>query len=100
MSKKSRLFLILSIVIFIFVFCVALMVGRYPIKISDFFNCLFTSDGSYETHKSIILNLRLPRTIMAACVGVGLSLSGLLFPWAQFSKQKSEKALDKRLKMR
>lgn len=79
MSKKSRLFLILSIVVFIFVFCVALMVGRYPIKISDFFNCLFTSDGSYETHKSIILNLRLPRTIMAACVGVGLSLSGLLF---------------------
>lgn len=79
MSRKGILFLIISIVIFVLVFLFALMVGRYPIPLSDFINCLFNQDGNYTTQQSIIVNLRLPRTLMACFVGVGLSISGLLY---------------------
>ena len=79
MNKKSIIFLSVSILILVVVFCVALMVGRYPISISDFFNCVFGYGEGYETQQSIILNLRLPRTLMACFVGIGLSLSGLLY---------------------
>ena len=69
----------ISITVFIVVFILALMLGRYRIAIDDFFNAIFTNDGALDTQRSIIVNLRLPRTIMAAFVGVGLSLSGLLY---------------------
>ena len=55
------------------------MVGRYPISLNDFLNCVFKNIKEYETQRSIILNLRLPRTLMAAFVGIGISISGLLF---------------------
>lgn len=79
MSKKSNIFLIISILIFVIIFGLALMIGRYPIPINEFFNCIFSKGVGFETQKSIILNLRLPRTIMACLVGIGISLSGLLF---------------------
>lgn len=79
MNKKGIIFLTLSIVVFGIIFCVALMIGRYPISIYDFINCVFTNKSEFETQRSIILNLRLPRTIMACLVGIGISLSGLLF---------------------
>ena len=68
-----------SIGIFAIVFVLALLLGRYRIAIDDFFNAIFTDDSAFATQRSIITNLRLPRTIMAAFVGVGLSLSGLLY---------------------
>lgn len=79
MNKRSIIFLSVSILILVVTFCAALMVGRYPMSISDFFNCVFHNGENYEIQQSIILNLRLPRTLMACFVGVGLSLSGLLF---------------------
>ena len=79
MNKKRILFLIVSIVIFIIIVCFALMVGRSPISLNDFLNCVFKNIKEYETQRSIILNLRLPRTLMAAFVGIGISISGLLF---------------------
>ena len=79
MNKKTAICLACSGGIFVIVFCVALMVGRYPMTISDFFNCIFSSDASLDTQRSIILNLRLPRTLMACFVGIGLSVSGLLY---------------------
>lgn len=79
MSRKGILFLIISIVIFVLVFLLALMIGRYPIPLSDFINCLFNKGDNYATQQSIIINLRLPRTLMACFVGIGLSISGLLY---------------------
>ena len=55
------------------------MLGRYRIAIDDFFKAIFTDDSALDTQRSIITNLRFPRTIMAAFVGIGLSLSGLLY---------------------
>ena len=60
------------------VFILALTVGRYKISISDFFKMLFSQDG-YEIDRSIVVNLRLPRTIIAALTGLALSVSGLLY---------------------
>ena len=69
----------ISIAVFAVVFALALMLGRYRITIGDFFKAVFTDDGAFDTQRSIIVNLRFPRTIMAAFVGIGLSLSGLLY---------------------
>jgi len=79
MNKKSTIILITSILVFLVIFVVALMVGRYQISIDNFFGALFTSDETYRIERSIIIDLRLPRTIMAGLAGIGLSLSGLLY---------------------
>lgn len=62
----------------IVVFVLALIVGRYDIPIGNFFKMLF-SQGGYEIERSIVVNLRLPRTIIAALTGLALSVSGLLY---------------------
>lgn len=79
MNKRTIISLSISILAFLIVFVMALMVGRYQIRIDDFFKAVFTNDSAYDIQRSIIVNLRLPRTIMAGFVGVGLSLSGLLY---------------------
>ena len=79
MNKKTLLFLIVSILSFICLFVFALMIGKYSITITDFFKAMFTDDVAYQTQRSIIINLRLPRTLVAALSGIGLSLSGLLY---------------------
>ncbi len=78
-KRRTLISFIVSISIFVIVFTLALMLGRYKIGISDFFKAVFSDDSSLDTQRSIIVNLRLPRTIMAAFVGIGLSLSGLLY---------------------
>jgi iron complex transport system permease protein len=55
------------------------MIGIYSISIPDFVKAVFTNDEAYQTQRSIIINLRLPRTLVAALSGIGLSLSGLLY---------------------
>jgi iron complex transport system permease protein len=55
------------------------MIGKYSISIPDFVKAVFTNDEAYQTQRSIIINLRLPRTLVAALSGIGLSLSGLLY---------------------
>lgn len=78
-KKRTVIFLTVSIVALLIFFILGLMLGRFNIAIDDFFKAVFTSDASLDTQRSIIVNLRLPRTIMAAFVGMGLSLSGLLY---------------------
>ena len=78
-KRRTLISLIVSIVVFVIIFALALMLGRYQIKIDQFFRAVFINDSALKTQRSIIVNLRLPRTIMAAFVGVGLSLSGLLY---------------------
>ncbi len=64
--------------IFVMVFILALLVGRYEISLGNFFKMLFGDEG-YEIERSIVINLRLPRTIIAALTGLALSVSGLLY---------------------
>ena len=79
LKRRTIISFIISIVVFIVIFALALMLGKYRIGIEDFFKAIFSNDSSLDTQRSIIVNLRLPRTVMAAFVGVGLSLSGLLY---------------------
>ena len=79
LKKRTLISFIASIVALVTVFALALMLGRYSIRIDDFFNAIFTNNPDWNTQRSIIVNLRLPRTIMAVFVGIGLSLSGLLY---------------------
>lgn len=78
-KKRTVIFFTVSIVALLIFFILGLMLGRFNIAIDEFFKAIFTSDASLDTQRSIIVNLRLPRTIMAAFVGMGLSLSGLLY---------------------
>ena len=78
LNKKTILIGIGSFLIFVLVFSIALMVGKYRITFKAFFGALSGASG-YEIEQSIILNLRLPRTIIAALTGIALSVSGLLY---------------------
>ena len=79
LKRRTIISFIISIAVFAIIFALALMLGRYKIGIGDFFKAVFTHDSSLDTQRSIITNLRFPRTVMAAFVGIGLSLSGLLY---------------------
>ena len=79
MNKRTLIFLLASIFCFLIVFLLALIVGKYSITIPDFFKAIFTNEEAYDTQRSIIINLRLPRTIVAGLTGIGLSISGLLY---------------------
>ena len=79
MNKKTVISLVISSIGFVVFFAVALMVGQYRISVPDFFRAAFTSDASFQIQRSIIVNLRLPRTILAGLSGIALSVSGLLY---------------------
>ena len=70
--------IILSIILFI-VFIIAVVVGKYAISIDVFLDVVFNPDTTHQVERSVILNLRLPRTIMALLVGIALSISGLIY---------------------
>ena len=79
LKRRTIISFVVSVAVLVVIFAVALMVGRYNIRIDEFFEAVFTNNSELSTQRSIIVNLRLPRTIMAAFVGIGLSLSGLLY---------------------
>ena len=70
--------LILSIILFI-VFIIAVVVGKYAISIDVFLDVVFNPNTTHQVERSVILNLRLPRTIMGLLVGMALSISGLIY---------------------
>lgn len=67
------------LIILVFAFFTALIMGRYPISFSTLFDILRGNTLPYTIEISIIRNLRLPRTIVAVLVGVSLSISGLVY---------------------
>ncbi len=77
-KKKLIICFIIAIVVLLILFFVALGVGRYTIPIDSYFNVIFGKDAN-PVDKSVILNLRLPRTVVALLVGIALSLSGLVY---------------------
>jgi len=57
----------------------AMTFGRYPVGASDVFNVLLGKDVSSVQLKTVVLNIRLPRVILALVVGAGLSVAGVAF---------------------
>ena len=70
--------LIGSVVLLAASFICALIAGRFGVTASALFGIL-SGSGDYAIEKSIVLNLRLPRTVIAGLVGASLSVSGLLY---------------------
>jgi iron complex transport system permease protein len=70
------LFLLLLLVIVL-----SLTAGQYDINLSRFFAILVadTDDTEMELARSILFEIRLPRVLMAAAVGAGLSVAGVIF---------------------
>lgn len=78
-KRKALLISLLSLVILTIVFFLALLVGRYTVSFESFWGVITGNDAVDNVDKSVILSLRLPRTIVALLVGVALSLSGLVY---------------------
>ena len=77
--KKNIICLSVSVFALVIIFFIALMVGRYTISIRSFFPALFNTSSADAVDRSVILSLRLPRTLAALFVGIALSLSGLVY---------------------
>lgn len=70
---------LISLAVLVVVFFLALLMGRYSVSPEAFWTVITGGDPANAIDKSVILTLRLPRTIVALLVGVALSLSGLVY---------------------
>lgn len=78
-NSRAGIYTAISVIVFIAVFILALAIGRYSLTIQDVMD-FFTGNLPHSSNQyKVIHDLRLPRTIIAALVGIGLSLSGLLY---------------------
>ena len=77
-NKRFTCILLASSLLLLFSLVGALLIGRFGIPLGTFLEMLRGS-GEHAIEKSIVLNLRLPRTVIAGLVGAALSVSGLLY---------------------
>ena len=78
-ENRAGIYTAILLVVFVFVFMLALVIGRYSLTFQDVVD-FFTGNLPHSSNQyKVIYELRLPRTIIAALVGLGLSLSGLLY---------------------
>ena len=70
-NSYQRLIVTVSIFALFVVICVATSLGSYKVSLIDFFNSNYS-----VLQKSVMMEIRLPRVILAAFVGASLSLSG------------------------
>lgn len=82
--RRSALLLPVFAALALFVFLLSFSLGQYPVKLSEVFRILvhglsggrlFTPSWS-EQAALVVLRIRLPRVLMAALVGMALSVSG------------------------
>ena len=60
-------------------FLAALVIGRYGVRPDEAFRALFGFDGASDVLRSLILRVRMPRALAAACVGANLAVCGAAF---------------------
>jgi iron complex transport system permease protein len=60
-------------------FLAALLIGRYGVRPDEAFGGLFGLAGSSDVLRSLILRVRLPRVLAAACIGANLAVCGAAF---------------------
>lgn len=79
-AARAGGFLLLVVALFV-VLVLSITVGARPIALGDIWNALTAFDGTQTNHK-IILDLRLPRTLVGLLVGAALGLSGAILQGA------------------
>jgi len=60
-------------------FLVALLVGRYGIRLDETFRALFAPTSGGDVLRALIVRVRLPRALAAACIGANLAMTGAAF---------------------
>lgn len=60
-------------------FLIALFVGRYGVRVGETMRVILGLDGPSDVFRALILRVRLPRVLAAACVGANLSVVGAAF---------------------
>lgn len=73
-NYKKIVLIVIFIVLVIFSFIISLVNGSVDISASQILNI----ESLDETKRQILMNIRLPRTIVAILVGINLSLSGAI----------------------
>ena len=81
MRDKYKIILITSIVLLVILSIISIVVGNYEgINLSRLIEVIFNKEQKLtQIEKTIILNIRLPRTIVSILSGASLALAGALF---------------------
>ena len=79
MIEKNRSSIWILAILPVGAFTLALFLGRYGIQIHDTVRVLLGMDGPSDVFRALILRVRLPRVLAAACVGANLSVVGAAF---------------------
>lgn len=78
-KNKASIFIIISLIFGVFIILLSITKGSVKIPLNEIFKIIINSDDISLTHKFIILNLRIPRTISAIMVGMSLAICGAVF---------------------
>ncbi|MGE5499482.1 MAG: FecCD family ABC transporter permease [Syntrophothermus sp.] len=79
-SGRSLLIRISSLAVLTFIAgAAALLIGSVPVNAGDLFNLVFNPAQVSDLTRQVILEVRLPRILLAVAVGGGLSVSGAVF---------------------
>lgn len=82
--KKYRIRLLLLILLFVGIFLFSFFLGKYPISIGTFFRVIWESflqkvPPVHRQTATILFQVRFPRILMGAVIGMGISVAGATY---------------------
>lgn len=77
--KKRVVWTTAIVVLLLLAIMTAITTGRYEISIQDFFRAMLGGETADARAGIVLLNIRLPRIILAVIAGAGLSVAGAAF---------------------
>lgn len=78
-KNKTIVYIIGFTLLLLGLFVIAILVGRYTIKLDNFLKIISGNSAAPTVDRNIVINLRIPRTIVALLTGMALSVSGLVY---------------------
>lgn len=78
-KNKTLVYVIGFSLLLLTLFVAAIMIGRYNVGLIDFWKIITGDNTVSPIDKNIVINLRIPRTIVALLTGMALSVSGLVY---------------------
>ncbi|MSU00495.1 FecCD family ABC transporter permease [Tissierella pigra] len=76
LKRNKYAYIALSVFVLMFIILLSIRMGSVEFSYSKIFSILFSSE--MNSSKNVLLNIRLPRIVIAAIVGANLSVSGAL----------------------
>lgn len=77
-NMRHIILLVTGIFLLMVIFLLSIILGSVEISLREILDCFFASDNVGKSHYSIIMNIRLPRTLAAIAGGAALAASGVL----------------------